>query len=101
MVNRKKRSTNINLKLGSILLRMGKINKRQLSIALVASEETSKFLGETLIDLECITKDELDRALEIQKRMVQGRSASAAMLEIVEERTRAGEWNQLIFLKKG
>ena len=87
--------------IGAILLRMGKINKRQLAIALVSCG-THSLLGETLIEMNWITEDDLERAIEIQKRMKNGKSASIAALEIVEERIESGKWNdQLFFLRKG
>jgi len=94
---------NFDLKLGSVLLRMGVVKKKDLSIALVAAEEDGQRLGEALIHMKLITSEDLVRALRLQKKMFGGRSGCVdAMLEIVEERTQSGAWqSQLLFLKKG
>lgn len=58
-INRKKR-------LGDILIDAGIINEQQLQLALATQREKGQKLGETLIDLEFTTEDEIATALHRQ-----------------------------------
>ena len=59
LINRKKR-------LGDILIDAGVINKAQLEQALAVQRERGQKLGETLIDLDFTTEDEIATALHRQ-----------------------------------
>jgi Mrp family chromosome partitioning ATPase/uncharacterized protein involved in exopolysaccharide biosynthesis len=59
-------NTIIRRKVGQIMLREGLINEQQLEQALAVAKESSKRLGEILIDLGCLDADKVSHALEIQ-----------------------------------
>lgn len=57
------------MKLGEILVDHGVINRSQLSCVLGLQHESSKRLGEIIVDLNLATPVQINSALEEQRRM--------------------------------
>lgn len=54
-------------KLGEILVDQGIINKSQLSCVLGMQKETGKRLGDLLINMELVTPDQIEWAIQLQE----------------------------------